>query len=375
MKKLTLRFFSVFLFISWAWGIDFRSDNLVTVDAPVWETVAAAGSDITLSAPVDGDVFVAGNTITLSSQISEDVWVAGNIITSTATISDDLRAAGQVVNIWGAVVWDVMIWSNTATLSATIWWDVYIWSNLVTINGPISWDAKIGAGTLTLNSTIWGDMRFEWDVLNIWSGASIAGDLEIVPDAQIPVNLSWFVWGTIINIDWLEKKFDMGDNNKWDWKRSRWWFRFNFFRFVTMAILWSLAMRLMPNYTRRAVGTITKEPGKTFLYGLLALICIPFAAIILVATGVWAPIGWRLLANYIFLWVFLWLFVVVFLADYLVEWWLYRYIGNTLSAKIAVIIVLSFILTALPYFITIILGMFGIGSGWINDMKIIKKNI
>lgn len=371
MKKLSIRFLSVFLFISWAWAIEFRSDDSVNVSTPLDETLAAAGGDLTISAPVDGDVFLAGNTITLSADVTEDVWMAGNILTTSATISDDLRAAGQILNIWGTVVWDVMLWGNTATISAPVWWDLYIWSNIATINWPVAGDAYIWSEKVMINSTISGDVIFDWGLLNFGEWAQIAGNLEIITNEGLPDNLSGVVLGSVNIVD----KQENGREKKWEYHdHGDKWFGFNFYRFLTMAILWSLMIWFMPGYTNKAVGSIVSNPGKTFLYGLLMLICIPFVAMILLATGVWAPLGWWLLANYIFLWVFLGLFVVVYAADYLVDRWLHEYIGNTIRAKIAVIFVLSFVLTALPYLVTVILGLFWLWAGWLTDMSIIKNN-
>lgn len=375
MKKLSLRFLSLFLLIWWASAIEFRSGQSVVIDSVLDETLAASASDINVTAPVDGDAFLAGNTITLWADITEDVWMAGNVLTTSANIQDDLRAAWQILNIWGSVDGDVMLWWNTATLNASVWWDLYVWGNLVTINGAVTGDANIWAGVVTINNTIGWDMTFEWDTLNFWSWWSIAGNLWIAPGAQIPANLSGFVWGTITDIEWFEKEFNFGDDHEGhdDHDHDK-WFHFNFFRFITMAILWSLAIRFMPNYTSKASSTIVANPGKTFLYGLLILICTPFVALILIATWIWAPIWWWLLANYLFLWIFLGLFVVVFAADYLVDKRLHEYIGNTIRAKIGVVIVLSFILTLLPYAITAILWLFGVWAGWLNDMKIFKNN-
>lgn len=372
MKKLSFRFLSLFLLIWWTWAIDFRSGQSVTVDTAIDETLAASASDISVAAPVDGDAFLAGNTITIWADITEDVWMAGNVLTTSATIQDDLRAAGQILNIWGTIDGDVMLWWNTATLNASVWWDLYVWWNLVTINGPVSWDANIWANSVSINTVIAWDVSFEWDKLVFGSWGSIGGNLGIVAGANIPENLESYVWGTISNIDGLEKNIEWFDD---DWDHDRWWFHFNRYRFLTMAILWALALRLMPNYTRKASSLIWSNPGKTFLYGLLTLICIPFIAIILMATGVWAPIGWRLMANYIFLWVFLWLFAVVFAAEWMVEERLHKYIGNTLRAKIGVAVVLSFLLTSLPYILTLFLWLFGIGAWLLNDTKIIKENL
>lgn len=373
MKKLSLRFLSLFLLVWWTWAIDFRSNQSVSVDTAIDETLAASAGDISVTAPIDGDAFLAGNTITLSADITEDVWMAGNILTTNATIQDDLRAAWQILNIWGSVEGDVMLWWNTATLNADVWWDVYLWWNFVTINWPIAWDANIWATSATINSVIAGDAIFEWEKLSFGSWWSIAGNLWVVAGAEIPANLSGLVWGTVRTIDSFEKEFAFKDDDmRWDKDKG---FGFNFLRFITMAILWSLAMRFMPNYTSKASKTIASNPGKTFLYWLLILICTPFIAMILMMTGVGAPIWWFLLANYIFLWIFFWLFVVLFAADYLVDRWLHTYIGDTIRAKIWVVIILSFILTILPYAVTTLLWLFGVWAGWLNDTKILKENM
>lgn len=376
MHKLTVRFLSIFVFISWAWAIEFRGDDSIVVDTPLDETLFAAGSEVNVSAKIDGDAFLAGQTVTVSAPITEDAWLAGNVITVNAKINDDLRAAANTISVSGQVAGDAMLWWNTLVINGQIGGDFYGWWNIIRINKPIKGDVNIWWESVTINAKIWWNATIEAEKISFGSGGSIAGDLSIVQGAQIPENLSWYVWGTITMSEGKDMEFGFWDDEDRGKDRGHdRWFHFNRYRFLTMSLLWALALRLMPNYTRKAADTIKLNPGKTFLYGLLALICIPFIALILLATGVWAPIGWWLIANYIFLWVFLWLFAVVFFADFLVEKWLHEYIGNTLWAKIGVMVLLSLLLTLLPYVATIILGLFGIGTGWLNDMRIIKKSV
>ena len=356
MKKLLTWLLILTAFLSAWFAIEFMTDDFIAIDVPVDSTVFAWWSEINVNATIDGDAFLAGQNIMLSADVTEDAWFAANSIIINGSVQDDLRAAWNTISISAPVVGDAMIAGNTLSLNANVWGDVYAWGRILNLNGEIAWD-----------------LNFDGDILKLWSAGKVLGNARISPDAIVPDNFSAQVVGEISYSEselvwWIARESD----DKKHWKERG--FHFNFFRFLSLIILWALAFWFMPNYISKASNTIKQKPGKTLLSGLWILAITPFAAMILLATGVGASLGWWILANYIFFWVFLGLFAVIFFADWIVDAWAHRFIGSSIRAKIAVMVLLSLILTLLPYAISVILWLFGLWAGWLNDKKIIQEN-
>lgn len=346
-------FFGLFGQVS---SLTFIWDDIVTIDTPLNEMTVIGGNNVQINAEIDGDLFVGWKNVLINANITEDAWIAWDVLNINWDIQDDLRAAGSDITIWWEVSWDIMLWWNTISINAPVWWDAHIWGK-----------------TLRLDTSIWWDLFFDGDKILLWSWAAVAWNISLLDGTEIIWNLSWAVSWDIMYNAWIEKEFWW--EGGWDeQKKSRWWFHFNFFRFLTLCLLWALGLWSMPNYVSKASQTIQSSWSKTLLYGLWILVLVPIIAMILLATWVWAPLWWFLIANYIFLRVFLWVFAVIFFADMLVDRWLGKYMWTSIRAKIWVMVVLSFLLTMLPYIATFILWLFGLWAGYLNDMKILKKN-
>ncbi len=373
MKKILL--FVAFSFI-WTWSasaIQFLSDDVVQINSVVDETVMAAWSDINVNAEIDGDLFLAGQQISVTWSVTEDTWLAWNAITISAELQDDLRAAWNMITINNNVAGDAMLAGNTVTTSGEIGWDVFIWWANVRVTWNIWDDLTIDSDTLYLDSSVAGNATITSTNVTFGENATIAWNLEISEKSELyGTALSWIVAGTVTYTTWSEHKKHMWNNHEHE---ERHWFDFNTYKFLVLTILWALMLWFMPNYTQKATQNITNQPGKTFLYGLLIIICTPLVAMLLMFTWIGAPLWWWLLANYIFLWVFLWIFVGVFWTEFIMQKWGYKHLGNEFWKKCIVLIILSLIITVIPYFITFLLWLFALGTGYMNDSKIIKENV
>ena len=351
MRKILLLLILALWVSSISYGIDFISDDFVSIDKVVNSTIFAGGSEIVVTAPINGDAFLAGQNITIRASISEDAWLAWNTIVVNGSVQDDLRVAWNAITIWAPVVGDVMMAGSSLSVNDMIWGDLYAWGRVLNLAGVVS-----------------GDLNFEWEVLRVFWSWSVLGDVVIWAETQVPEDFAWLVTGTITysEVSW-DRDFGPEQNNEKQSQKK--WFHFATFRFISMILLWALALWFMPWYISKASATIKDNPWKTLLTGAWVLAITPFIAIILLATWVWAALGWFILANYLFLWVFLSLFAAVFFANWIVEWWLGEYVGRTVRSKIAIMIVISLLLTLLPYVVSVILGLFGVGAGWINHLS------
>lgn len=378
MKKiLWLLTMSLLLWSSYA--IDFRGDDVVTIDQPVDETLFVWWTEVTVSSTIDGDLFVGGQHVIVEWNVSEDAWIWWNNIIVNGDIQDDLRVWWNIISVSWKIAGDIMWWWNSVSVKNSVGWDAMLGWNSVRVTWPISGDATIWSEKFFVWAKIWWDVEFEGEKLEFGSWGRISGDLFIPVHSKVDdISISWYVDGDVVRTDeifwWLYK--DVSREKEWEKHKKRRWhhMKFNLFRFFSLAILWSLLMRLMPNYIMKASETIKNKPWKTLWYGALILVATPFVALILMMTWVWASVGWWLMANYLFLWIFLSLFAVVFFADMIVRKWFSAVHAHPLLVRILVIIVLSALVTVLPYVVSLILGLFWLWSGLINDMKIIDEH-
>ncbi len=378
MKKVFFLLITT-LFLWSTFAIDFKWDTFVTIDTPVDETLFIGATEVTVSTTVDGDLFVWWQHVLLDWTVTEDARIGWNTVIVNWSIQDDLRVWWNLVTISWRVWGDIMGWGNSFSVKNDVLWDVMIGWSSVRITWTIWWDATIWSEKLFLWSLIEWDVEFEWEELEFWSWARIVWDLTLPEKSLIlDADLEEYVWGEIIRGETL---FWWRDSEAWlTWEsndkseKKHLGPKFDLFRFLSLIAMWTLLMWLMPNYIKKAGETIRVEPARSIWYGALLLILTPIVALILMMTWIGSALWWFLMANYMFLWVFLSLFAVIFFADLIVSRWFSDVNAHPLLVRVLIVIVLSALVSSLPYVVSMIVWLFGLGAWFINDMKILKRN-
>ena len=214
-----------------------------------------AGGTLDITEPVTGNLYVAGGTVTLGAPVAGNARIAGGHveISKEAPVAKDLGIAGGDVSVKGRVAGNVRVAGGH-----------------VTIDAPVGGNVTVSAGSLELgpNARIAGQLRFR------------GGHLERDPEAQV-------VGGVVHS----------RGNRSWRGSPAGW----------VMGALWTLGLMLLaaiiagalPGATRRMQEELATRPWLATLFGIVALICIPIAAVLVMITIIGIPLGLLALVAYV----------------------------------------------------------------------------
>lgn len=180
--------------------------------------------------------FLAGGTVDITEPVAESLFVAGGTVKVSAPVAGKLRVAG----------------------------------GHVTIDAPVEGNVAVSAGSLDLgpNARIGGDLTFR------------GGHLERDPGAQVA--------GHVVQSH---------GSRSWRGSRAGW----------VMGALWTMGLMLLaaiiagalPGATRRMQEELATRPWLASLLGIVALICIPIAAVVVMITIIGIPLGLLALVGYV----------------------------------------------------------------------------
>jgi cytoskeletal protein CcmA (bactofilin family) len=206
------------------------------------------------AASIGGDGIYAGGNVDIDEPVAGNLYVAAGRITITAPISGKARiAAGRAV-----------------------------------IKGNIEGDLRVAAGHVTLDGTVGGDVRVAAGSLELGPNARIAGKLRFRGD-NLEQDPAAQVTGGITRSE----------------RRHRSWGHDSFGR-SGIHLVWTAGLVLlagliagaMPGAARRMEDELRVHPWIAPLFGLVALICIPIAAVLVMITIIGIPIGLLALLGY-----------------------------------------------------------------------------
>jgi hypothetical protein len=180
--------------------------------------------------------FLAGGTVDVTEPVGSSLFVAGGTVKIAAPVAGKLRvAAGHV-----------------------------------TIDAPVEGNVRVSAGSLELgpHARIGGDLTFR------------GGHFERDPEAQVV--------GEVVH---------SRGGRSWRGSPAGW----------AMGALWTMGLMLLaaiiagalPGATRRMQDELATRPWLASLLGIVALICIPIAAVLVMITIIGIPLGLLALVGYV----------------------------------------------------------------------------
>jgi hypothetical protein len=254
----------------------------------------------------------SGNSDTILLSINGNVEVAaGDHADAVIVFSGDARISGDVGTLFVA--------DGTASAESGASLD-----NLIVINGA----AEIASG-----ATISGDINQYGSSIDVADGATVTGSVR---DLSGDLATFWLFIGAAAIVLWIGVA-------------------------VATILVALLVAGLAARQVRLATGTISREPGKTFLVGLLAILLPPILAVVAFVTviGIPAALGilfvvWPLTAFVGYLVAAIWIG----------EWLLGR--GNRAPAErpygaAAIGVLVAFLLGFIPL-VTAVISIFGLGA-------------
>lgn len=219
-----------------------------------------AGCPVTIEKAVDGDVIAAGCTVRVDSNVDGKLRMAGGEVKlgPDAVVAGNASIAGGEVTILGRI---------KGNLSAA--------GGEITIDGTVDGDADVGGGELKLgpNAKIGGKLRYR------------AGEFQRDPGAEVAGGVSRRAHRTV---SWRDDAFGGGRHYSvagWIWT-------------ATLMILAGAVAALLPGFSGRVSGELRSRPWLALLFGFIAFVCIPAAAVLLMITVIGIPIGILAILGY-----------------------------------------------------------------------------
>ena len=292
----------------------FIAGGSVRLDKPVPGDLIAAGGNVDVDAPVAGDAVLAGGNLRVTAKVEQDVYAGGGRVILDAPIGHNLRVAGGQVDLgpMAAVAGNVSVAGGQVSLRGPIKGALNAAGGRVLIDAAVDGDVVSTAGHLTLgpNARLAGKLRYRsGDELTRDPAAQIAGAVEYMP---LPGGGA----SAQRDNDWGSHRIDRMVGPGWFWTLG------------LMAIA-AVLVAALPVTSHRVAEALRARPGWSLLWGFIALVCIPVAALILMISIVGIPLA--LLA--------LLLYGVLLLVGYIAsgvalgQWALLRFKADALGSK------------------------------------------
>jgi cytoskeletal protein CcmA (bactofilin family) len=232
----------------------------------------AAGDNAVISGIVNGDVYVAGDTVIVDGTVNGDIMAAGRDIEIRGTVAGDVRAVGGSVTIPGTIQGNLTVGSSRVYIAQTavLGGSLLAGAGELVVLAPVGKDITAGVGSMTVEQSVGGDITY-------WSDK----------DALISSEAS--VSGTV-------KRHDTPDNRKEKGRQAAGAAvggvtTAAFFGMLSSFLLGALLIYAAPNYIKNAVHEMRYRTKRSLLAGFAVLILSPIAIMLLMVTGIGAPIG------------------------------------------------------------------------------------
>jgi hypothetical protein len=304
MKKVMSFLLVLVLLLSSASALEIRKGEEVNIEDEINENLFAAGGEVSVDAQVNGDVMAFGGQVSLNYPVTGDAHACGGDVSVNGAVEGDLMSGGGNININGAVNDDAWIMGGNINVNGAVAGDFLAMGGNINVNGAVGGDISITGGNIVLNGDVAGNADIEGGVVTI--AGVIEGDavikadkIEFKDEALVKGNLDYKVRELTlkeeqiegsVSKDVLEKRIMIPHLFKTQWM---------IFGSLSLLLLGIILVLIMPGVSDRLSNTIREKPWQTLLYGLLALVITPIAAVLLLITLIGIPFAIILLILYV----------------------------------------------------------------------------
>lgn len=255
---------------------------------------AGGGQTVTIGGHVTGDAYVVGESVVVTGSIDGDLIAAAQRVVVDGSVSGNVRAAGATVTVNGMVGRGVTALAQHIDLTSNgrIGGSVVAAGQNIEAFGQVGRGMTIGGGTLQLAGPVGGPVMARVQTLAVAPTARLAGNLnyQAKQETSLP---SGTVSGAVTFTPAPEQApqpapllnglFDLG----------------GLIGLVGSFLIGALAIVLAPRAAARANELGRQQPWLSFGLGLLALVCVPVAALVVAITLVGIPLAVCLIALYV----------------------------------------------------------------------------
>jgi len=268
-----------------------------------------AGETLVVDGNVNGDVVAAGRRIVVEGKIDGNLVALGESVTVRGDVTGFIATASQTVELeemnLGGDLWSASAHTNVDE-DVKVTGNAVIAGELTSIAGEVQRDFFGFAETIELTGSIERNVEAFASRLNILGDASVGGNLRFRTHSEDRLQLAdtASIAGTVEFLDLPE-----------DWERKSKYERPEFYLWRAVILASAFIFGLAVFWLFPAMRDLTIGGGiegvKTAGLGLIALITLPVASVILLATVVGIPFAFF---GFI-LFLFVWLFAKIIIAD------------------------------------------------------------
>ena len=260
-------------------GDRFMAGGSITRTQPVAGDLIAAGGEVQLDSAVTGDAVAAGGNVRIGGSVGQNLYAAGGRVNLNGAFGRNVRLAGGRVEVdpTASIQGNLTVAGGTLRLRGAVKGLVQAAGGNVTIDGPIEGDVSVSSGHLTLgpNAKIGGSLRYRSGEEMVRDpGAQVAGKVERLSgehgyESHASAHIPLFGGG-------------------WIWSAG-------------LILLAALMAAAVPPASMRISGELRLHPWLALLFGFIALVCIPMAAVVLMVTVIGIPLAMLVILAYIIL--------------------------------------------------------------------------
>jgi hypothetical protein len=300
----------IVLLVPTALAFDGRGGDIVVIDADevIDDDLYVGANEFTLNGTVKGDLFVGGTTITINGTVEGDLFATGQSVAIKGKVGDDVRIAGWALTVAGDVADDLIAFgfSLETERESKVGGDLLSFGYQALLAGDVAGDAIVNGNAVVVEGRVGGDLTV--DVANAQQGqrmppgfpfapnlppvpsvssglalassASIGGDLNYTALAEVSIPPG-VVAGQTSFTEYVPPEGEAVPRPTL-MDRVGSWFGRQVRRLITLLIIGSLMMWLIPAWTHQTAHIVRDEPLPSLGWGVVA------AAVFVVAIALMA---------------------------------------------------------------------------------------
>jgi cytoskeletal protein CcmA (bactofilin family) len=254
-------------------GDTFVAGDSPRVSQPVQGDLVAAGGELRIAAPVAGDLIAVGGTLRISATAAQDLYAAGGQVELEGQVARNARVAGGSVSLapQARIAGNASFAGGRIEVLGAVGGYLQAAGGRVLIDGRVAGDVDVAAGELALGpqARIAGKLRYR-------GGAPLRQD----PDAQVQGGIERLEMPVRHVAQRLPAPAAFGI-----WT-------------LGLMVLAAVLVTAFPGISMRVTEAVRTRLGWSLLAGFLALVAIPAAVVVLLATVIGIPLALLALLDY-----------------------------------------------------------------------------
>jgi cytoskeletal protein CcmA (bactofilin family) len=248
----------------------------VRIDRPVVGDLIAAGGNVDVDAPVAGDAMLAGGNLRITAKVEGSVHAGGGRLILDAPIGRNVRVGGGQVDV-GPM--------------AAIGGNVTVGGGQVTLRGPVKGNVTVGGGRVLIDAAVGGDVESYAGQVTLGPNARLAGKLRYRSGDELVRDPAATVAGATERLAMPGRSASSPAQSERDWGQRVHRAGPSWLWTAGLMAIAALLVGVLPVTSMRVAEGLRTRFGWSLLWGFIALVCIPVAALILLITIIGIPLA------------------------------------------------------------------------------------